>query len=117
MPLCPSCVSRRIWKNGFKFGIQTLCLDCSRRFNAPKQKPVIKFKIKKNIISQSTEKFDSRPDFAHVSVGHSDSVIKKALNDSSFSISEDISSHFNPSESVIGKDINDFWSIEESALR
>ena len=109
---CPSCGGRRIWKNGFKYEVQTyLCRDCSRRFNEPKQKTVIKFKIKKNIISQRTEEFDSRPDFAQVPIGHSDSIIKKALNDSSFSIREDIRSHLGSRESIIGKKINAFASI------
>jgi len=108
---CPVCGSSRIWKNGFKYGVQTyLCLDCSRRFNDPKQKPVIKFKIKKNIISQSVEKLDSRPDFAQVSIGQFDSAIKKTLNDSSFSIREDVSSHLGSHESILGKNINGFAS-------
>ena len=102
---------RESWKNGSKKGVQThLCRDFARRFSGHEQKCVPKFKVKKNIVFQSIEEIESGPNSAQVSVGRSDSVTKKALNDSSFPIRKDISSHLDSHESIVGKKINAFAS-------
>jgi len=108
---CPSCGSRRIWKNGLKYGVQTyLCRDCSRRFLDPKRKSVIKL----NVLPQLRKELDSTPNFAEISISQSDSTVKKTLNDSSFSFRENVSSHIHSYESIVGKDINAFASIVEN---
>jgi integrase/uncharacterized protein YlaI len=105
---CPSCGSRKIWKNGLKYGIQTyLCRDCSGRFLDSTQKRVIKF----NVSSKSRETLNSRPDFANINVSYSDLCVKKTLNDLFFSFREDVSSHVDSQKSMIGKNINAFLPI------
>jgi len=108
---CPQCGSLKVWKDGVR---QTshgdvqrwLCRDCGFRFSESKQNVVIEFKVKKDIVFQSAEELDSGPDFAQVSIGHSDCAVKKALNDSSFSIREDVGSHVDSPESTVVKHIN-----------
>ena len=47
--------------------------------------------------------FDPGPDFAQVSIGHSDSAVKEALDDSSLPLCKDVGPHFDSCESTTGK--------------
>ena len=64
---------------------------------------VIEFKVNENVIFQSVGKFDSRLDFAHIPVIHSNSTAEKILDNSSFSICENVGSHFRSFESTVEK--------------
>lgn len=81
--------------------------DLSRRISHLSQHNRIKkFEIKKNVAFQPAEQFDSRPNLAQISVSHSDFAVVKPLNDLSFSIRENVSSHIDSGDSTIGKNIN-----------
>lgn len=109
---CPSCGSCRIWKNGFKFGVQTfLCRDCSRRFSTPKQNLLVKL----NVPSQIGESFNATSNIAHVKLRNSQLTVKKVLNDPSFPFCEDIGSHIDPCKATVGKDINALLSTIDNA--
>ena len=46
---------------------------------------------------------DSGPDFAQVSIGHSNPAAKEALNDSSLPLGKDVRPHLDSCESTTGK--------------
>ena len=68
----------------------------SKSFSILKQEFVTKLKIKENIISQSAKEFDSRPDFAQISVSFSRFIVEKNLHGTSLSVREDVCSHIDP---------------------
>jgi len=83
---CPSCGSCRIWKNGFKFGVQTfLCRDCSRRFSDST--------VKININSQRSKMFNPTSDLLNSRILNTNFSLKKRSDDFTFPVSEDICSH------------------------
>ena len=69
--------------------------------SSAEQDLVVEFKIDENVIFQSVGKFDSRLDFAHVSISHSDSTTEEVLDNSSFPICENVSSHFHSFEYTV----------------
>ena len=84
--------------------------DCGLRFSGVEQGPIPELQIKEDIILQSVEKLDSRPDFAQVPIGHLGFSAEKTLNYSPFPFGENIGSHKSPHGSTIGKSINAFAS-------
>ena len=82
---------------------QTTRVSCGRGLSSVKQKPVVKFKIKKDIIREPVREFDSRSDFAQVSIVRSNLCIKKTLHYLPFPIREDVSSQFSSHEPIAEK--------------
>ena len=103
MPLCPECNSQKTWKGGLRYvqgkTIQRyLCRKCGHRFSESQEKF--------NIVSK-VGSFNSCADLTKSTVSDSDFSIKKSMNDGTFSVGKDVTSH---DVTVVGKQSNSLCS-------
>ena len=109
---CPQCNSKRIWKDGLKYGrckskepIQRyLCRDCGFRFS----KPTANQKVKVYIDAQVFKQFDSGEDLPKTDVFQSSFSIEPASKNFTFKRCEDVGSHFPSEVAITEKGINSF---------
>lgn len=109
--VCPECKSSMIWKDGIRYTnigkIQRfICRSCGFRFSESSLQKHVKF----NIASKSREFLDSCSDLTEGSVSETDLAVEKILNDSFFSVREDVSPHAPSSVTKLGKRLNKLCS-------
>jgi integrase len=103
-PKCPQCGSGRTWRDGLRYlfdgtSIQRwLCRSCGYRFSEPK--------VKLNIPSQICEALKPRDNHHEAGVSALDFAAQKALDDPSFPLRENVTSHGAPQLSTAEKDLN-----------
>ena len=109
---CPQCNSKRIWKDGLRYGrckskepIQRyLCRDCGFRFS----KSTADQKVKVHIGAQVFEQFNSGKDLPKADVFQSCFSIQPAPQNLAFERRENVGSHVSSEVTITEKGLNSF---------